>query len=217
MDLAAFSEPQKVVSAEVDQNHRTGLTWPCAQGVLYVWPSEGNDTSTTVVWPRSHREVYERIMQDAEAVARGRSIGGQSVKLRELQDASLREELLREAVLGSRRVPCPKGSLLLWDSRTIHQGWRGGPRLAQPICWEPRERRPEAAARRKRWMCCSGVASSHSASEGRVHGMAKEAPRPSVEDGLPLLRASLVPWGVRPDQDALLTPAEPIGTVHANI
>ena len=34
--------------------------------------------------------------------------------------------------------------LLLWDSRTVHQGWRGGPRLAQPICWEPRERRSQA-------------------------------------------------------------------------
>ena len=33
--------------------------------------------------------------------------------------------------------------LLLWDSRTVHQGWRGGPRLAMPICWEPRHRRSE--------------------------------------------------------------------------
>ena len=37
-------------ASEVDQNHRTGLTWPCAQGVLYVWPSEGSSCSSTVVW-----------------------------------------------------------------------------------------------------------------------------------------------------------------------
>eukprot|EP00932_Pfiesteria_piscicida_P016630 SRR837773.3545.p1 GENE.SRR837773.3545~~SRR837773.3545.p1 ORF type:complete len:436 (-),score=90.30 SRR837773.3545:156-1379(-) len=43
----------------VDQNHRTGLTWRCMQGVLYVWPSTGDGCSTTVVWPRSHGAVYK--------------------------------------------------------------------------------------------------------------------------------------------------------------
>ena len=33
----------------------------------------------------------------------------------------------------------------------------------------------EEALKRKLWMCASGVPSSHSAAEGRVHGMAKEA------------------------------------------
>ncbi|CAK9007050.1 Hypothetical protein SCF082_LOCUS9302 [Durusdinium trenchii] len=160
----------------VDQNHCTGITWTCAQGVLYVWPSGPNDSST-VVWPKSHTEVYDHMMGDPEAIHRGRSMGGQSVKLKELQDAKIREELMRDAFEKSRRVPCPAGSLLLWDSRTVHQGWRGGPRLAMPICWEPKTRRDEAALRRKLWMCGSGVPSSHSAAEGRVHGMAKEARR----------------------------------------
>lgn len=185
----------------VDQNHRTGMTWPCAQGVLYIWPSEGSSSSTTVVWPKSHKEAYEKMMDDPEAITRGRSMGGQSVKLKELQLPYLREELLSEALLNSRRVPCPAGSLLLWDSRTVHQGWRGGPRLAQPICWEPRERRSEEALHRKLWMCGSGIASSHSAAEGRVHGMAKEAPSPSLEEGLPLLRACLVPYGIASGQE----------------
>eukprot|EP00438_Fugacium_kawagutii_P028153 Skav232366 [mRNA] locus=scaffold4481:31371:32243:+ [translate_table: standard] len=185
----------------VDQNHRTGMTWPCAQGVLYIWPSAGSSCSTTVVWPKSHKEVYEKMMDDPEAILRGRSSEGQVVKLKELQLPHLREELLGEALLNCRRVPCPAGSLLLWDSRTVHQGWRGGPRLAQGVCWEPRVRRSDAALHRKLWMCSSGVPSSHSAAEGRVHGMAKEAPSPSLEEGLPLLRASLVPYGIRSDQD----------------
>lgn len=185
----------------VDQNHRTGMTWPCAQGVLYIWPTEGSSSSSTVVWPKSHKEVYEKMMDDPEAILRGRSAGGQSVKIKELQMACLREELMAEGLLNCRRVPCPAGSLLLWDSRTVHQGWRGGPRLAQPICWEPRERRSEEAFRRKLWMCTSGIPSSHSAAEGRVHGMAKEAPSPSLHGGLPLLRASLVPYGIRSGEE----------------
>ncbi|CAK9061014.1 unnamed protein product [Durusdinium trenchii] len=185
----------------VDQNHCTGITWTCAQGVLYVWPSGPNDSST-VVWPKSHTEVYDHMMGDPEAIHRGRSMGGQSVKLKELQDAKIREELMRDAFEKSRRVPCPAGSLLLWDSRTVHQGWRGGPRLAMPICWEPKTRRDEAALRRKLWMCGSGVPSSHSAAEGRVHGMAKEAHQPALEDGLPLLRASLVPFAIRINQES---------------
>eukprot|EP00913_Durusdinium_trenchii_P018147 g17050.t1 len=105
----------------VDQNHRTG-----------------SSSSSTVVWPKSHTEVYERMMEDPLAMLRGRSLAGQTVKLKELNQPHLREELMSEALLNARRVPCPAGSLLLWDSRTVHQGWRGGPRLAQPICWEPR-------------------------------------------------------------------------------
>eukprot|EP00913_Durusdinium_trenchii_P024967 g23433.t1 len=201
----------------VDQNHCTGITWTCAQGVLYVWPSGPNDSST-VVWPKSHTEVYDHMMGDPEAIHReskrpdamtseiirpGRpGLSGQSVKLKELQDAKIREELMRDAFEKSRRVPCPAGSLLLWDSRTVHQGWRGGPRLAMPICWEPKTRRDEAALRRKLWMCGSGVPSSHSAAEGRVHGMAKEAHQPALEDGLPLLRASLVPFAIRINQES---------------
>jgi len=188
----------------VDQNHCTGLDWPCAQGALYVWPSAGEACSTTVVWPGSHVTAYERLMADPLAVERGRSPGGQSVKLRELRLLGTREELLREALAGSRRLPCPAGSLLLWDSRTVHQGWAGGPRLAQPVCWEPRKRRDQAALRRKLWMCAAGVPSSHSSTEGRVHGMAtRERPVPSpASDGVPAARDTIAPYGVSPDGEA---------------
>lgn len=181
-----------------DQNHRTGLTWLCVQGVLYVWSSEGEKASTTVVWPGSHREVYERIMQDETAIRRGRHMGGQSVRLSQLSDSLLRESLVKGAVLASRRVPCPAGSLLLWDSRTIHQGWAGGPRLAQPVCWEPRQRRecdPDAL-KRKLFMCAAGLPSSHSSAEARVHGMAPRSQPCEVMEGhdVPPFRAQILPY-----------------------
>lgn len=34
-----------------------------------------------------------------------------------------------------------------------------------------------------------------------MHGMAKEAPSPSLEEGLPLLRACLVPYGIASGQE----------------
>lgn len=178
-----------------DQNHRTGLTWPCVQGVLYVWPSEGESASTTVVWPGSHKEVYTRIMNDKTAYKRR-----QSVKLQQLSDFQLREDLTSQAVACSRRVPCPAGSLLLWDSRTIHQGWNGGPRLAQPVCWEPRQRREQDrdALKRKIYMCAAGIPSSHSSSEARVHGMApRSRPCEMMQSGeVPAMRSQIVPYCV---------------------
>jgi len=152
----------------VDQNHATGLTHMCAQGVLYVWPSTDDNASTTALWPRSHTDTYTRLMRDPLASSRSNS-----VRLSQLHNLYEREDLAAQAVAGTRRVPCPAGSVLLWDSRTVHQGWEAGSRLAQPVCWEPRMRRDEQTLLRKLFMCVTGTPSSHSSSEGRVHGMAR--------------------------------------------
>jgi len=198
------SAKQNVEWLHVDQNHCTGMTWQCAQGVLYVWASDHDACSTTVVWPGSHSAVYDSMMADPSAIAKGSNPGGQSVKINELEDPDRRDSLLAAALAGSRRVPCPAGSLLLWDSRIVHQGWAGGPRLAQPVCWEPRSRRDPGALARKVFMCAAGVPSSHSSSEGRVHGMATRteptptAPAPGEAPGA---RAQLVPHGVAPHME----------------
>eukprot|EP00038_Savillea_parva_P026099 m.51379 g.51379 ORF g.51379 m.51379 type:complete len:799 (-) comp7301_c0_seq1:220-2616(-) len=203
-----FSAPSAEDNVEwlhCDQNHNTGLRWPIAQGILYVRPSTGHDVSTTVVWPGSHADTYHTIMSDPYAKAQGRTMKGQLIKLNLLQSEQ-GKAVHAAAVEGARRVPVPAGSLLLWDSRTTHQGWCGGPRLAQPVCWEPRERRDAAALRRKLWMCATGVGSTHSSTEGRVHQMAPRAqadPLPGSDPGeflrLPLV-PTLVPYGVRDDR-----------------
>ena len=69
--------------------------------------------------------------------------------------------LLPDWTLQAKRVPVPAGALLIWDSRLVHQGWRGGPRLAQPICWEPRARRSEEALERKARLTALGLPSTH--------------------------------------------------------
>lgn len=167
MDKVFFSAPDTPSTdrnhqwLHVDQNHHTGLTHLCYQGVLYVWPS-GPTSSTTAVWPGSHRDdVYQqRIMSAPES-----NIDRQYVPLNDIPDFELRSK----AVSLTRRIPVPSGALLLWDSRAVHQGWHGGPRLAVPVCWEPRERVDIQTSARKMRFSAAGLPTSHSPSEGRLH------------------------------------------------
>merc|ERR1712217_425323 len=129
---------------------------------------------------------------------------GQSVRLDNITDHRLRQQLIDEAMVASRRIPCPAGSLLLWDSRTIHQGWAGGPRLAQPVCWETRQRREgdRNALGRKIFMCAAGVPSTHSSAEARVHGMGPRFRPCDVMEGdvMPAIKAQARPFCVALDK-----------------
>mmetsp|Transcript_147806 Transcript_147806/g.275494 ORF Transcript_147806/g.275494 Transcript_147806/m.275494 type:complete len:479 (-) Transcript_147806:90-1526(-) len=152
----------------VDQNFNCGAKFKdmdCYQSVLYIWPSTAEHASTTVVWPKSHKEVHAQMMKDAECSSRTHF-----VEIRSLSE-SLQEELLPRWRSEARRVPVPAGAVLLWNSRIVHQGWSGGPRLAQPICWEPRSRRDDAAFERKLRLCALGLPSTHWASLGFPHSM----------------------------------------------
>eukprot|EP00656_Telonema_subtile_P027386 TRINITY_DN29451_c0_g1_i2.p3 TRINITY_DN29451_c0_g1~~TRINITY_DN29451_c0_g1_i2.p3 ORF type:complete len:175 (+),score=32.65 TRINITY_DN29451_c0_g1_i2:585-1109(+) len=100
--------------------------------------------------------------------------GKHSVNISNLPEAS-RNRLMLQAGFQefARRVPVPAGGLLLWSSHTTHQGWQGGPRLAQTVCWEPVERRGPLARERKLRMAAMGLPSSHWPSGGVLHGMAR--------------------------------------------
>merc|ERR1712032_914655 len=82
---------------------------------------------------------------------------------------------------GARRMPVPAGGLLLWSSRTTHQGWSGGPRLAQPVCWEPRSRRNDLMRERKLRLAALGMPSTHWPSLALPHELSA-AERPSIVD-----------------------------------
>merc|ERR1712232_612925 len=84
----------------------------------------------------------------------------------------------------ARRAPIPAGSLLLWSSRTVHQGWTGGPRLAQPVCWEPKSRRNPQAYDNKLRLAALGLPSTHWASLGIPHTLVDiELAKPTVAKG----------------------------------
>lgn len=182
----------------VDQNTLTGLEHCCFQSALYIRAS-GDASSTTVVWPGSHREAYERFVADPSAAEKKDKVDGSGVKfghyleINNFLDKDSGNTLLDEALRGSKRVPVPAGSLLLWSSKTTHQGWQGGARFAVPVCWEPRSRVDEGATARKLFMAAAGIASSHSPSEGRLHPFA------SRRRGAAMRRPAARPWTVRPD------------------
>ncbi len=113
-----------------------------AQSVVYVWPSTTEGASTTLVRPQSHTDVFARVMSDEITGIHG-AWGAHYVELRALRDKTLAAELLAGFLAHGRRIPVPAGSVLFWNSRTMHQGHSGGARLAAPVCWEPKARRSE--------------------------------------------------------------------------
>lgn len=185
----------------VDQNTKTGINHVCYQGILYVNSSEGEDSSTTVVWPKSHLDkVYGPLIGDAyashSALLKDPATGvlsGHFLPLNCVEEEETKQRLLKEALAGSRRVPVPAGSLLLWSSRTVHQGWKGGQRLAVPVCWEPRERVSREATERKLIIAAAGFGTSHSPSEGRVHPFVST----SCGDGVKMAKPRVRPYSVR--------------------
>lgn len=163
-----------------DDEGQTVGDWEVYQGLLYIWSSEHAHSSTTAVMPGSHQDAYEAIMRDPGVVQRGRK-GNHFTLISHLSNkrlaASLQDQWNREA----GRVCVPPGGLLLWSSRTLHQGWSGGPRLAQPVCWEPSTRRSDAALDRKLRLAALGLPSTHWASLGIPHYLV--APEPCAPTG----------------------------------
>jgi len=226
MDVTFFSPDAEPVgsaadfSAHCDQNRndvRDNLaTRPSFQGVVYVWPA-GERSSTTVVWPRSHKTVWHRMMNDAAFKQYG-EWGLHYCEIREMKDKKLAQELAQGWQRNCCRCVVPAGSMLLWNSRTLHTGWLGGARLAQPVCMEPEARRSQVARLGKLRLAALGLPSTHWASEAMQHDMAKreagyfsgyqpggdqhnmQAAEKKDEGNLPL-RYAIRPRGMRSDAD----------------
>lgn len=180
--FAPVGTPEKATNdnwPHVDHNKHDNRFWddaePCTsvsewevyQGILYVWESTSSNSSTTVLWTGSHRDVYEEMMTDKQLAKRGKK--GNHFSMISFTEQELKESLNQRWRKMARRVPMPAGSLLLWSSKLVHQGWSGGPRLAQPVCWEPTSRRGPLARDRKLRMAALGLPSTHWASLGIPH------------------------------------------------
>lgn len=184
---------QNVHDRRVFDEHGQGIgEWGVFQGLLYIWSAEASHASATALLPGSHLEAYDELMADAGMAKRGRK-GSHFSALGALEDSVLAAALSERWLAGAGRVPVPSGALLLWSSRTLHQGWSGGPRLAQPVCWEPIDRRDAAALERKMRLAALGLPSTHWASLGAPHTLVKAEPCrpvPVGAQGLPA-RASI--------------------------
>lgn len=155
----------------VDQNdHDPRVSdWTVYQGILYLWSSEKPHASTTVVWPKSHQEMYDVYMKDDNMRERAAQGKAHFSLISGLKPGEARDRLIHGWMQHARRLPIPAGALLLFQSRTTHQGWAGGPRLAQPVCWEPRSRQDAVMRERKLRLAALGLPSTHWASLGLPH------------------------------------------------
>lgn len=179
--------------------------WDVYQGLLYVWGSDSPQSSTTVLWCGSHTDIYEEIMADRKMQKRGTKGQHFSRIIEDLDSEELRTRLCSSWRSEARRAVVPAGSLLLWSSKTLHQGWSGGPRLAQPVCWEPAGRRSEFAHERKMRLAALGLPSTHWASLGVPHSLVNIQPsaptcaQDTGRDGLALpLKSTMRPVTLAP-------------------
>ena len=134
--------------------------------------------------------MFPRIMRDEKCPQKGLFV--------QISNLSAAKALQESWQQGAVRIPVPAGALLLWDNRTTHQGWQGGGRLAQPVCWQPRELRDGKARTRKLRCCALGLPTSHSALRGSIHpavgrGLAPATPVTMASGEHYLLRPSLLP------------------------
>lgn len=116
------AEASNSLWAHADQNMRNPLggSWNVYQGIVYVLPSQPSaafpNPSTTVLLPKSHLGLYNELMAATSPYSRSHYC-----EITHLVDQSARCRLGTLFRQGCRRVPAPEGSLLLWNSKTLHQ------------------------------------------------------------------------------------------------
>jgi hypothetical protein len=134
------------------------------QGILYVLDSTKPNSTNTVVLPMSWDKEYHTLKNNSVHT------GKHSFYISEMTDAKTKKELMDYFIKNARRVQVPAGGLLIFNSRTIHQGFPSGYRFAQPISWEPKTYRSDSALKSKLKCIHGGLATMHWASLGMPHG-----------------------------------------------
>lgn len=165
----SYSHDDCLIWAHVDQNVHVRIgSKDSHQGILYVWDASKQGTSQTVVIPKSHKKEYFELLN---AIPEKNYDNHNGIYITSIPDISVKTKLLDVWRKQARRIPVPAGALLIFNSRTIHQGYQGGLRLAQTICWEPKINRKEDALIKKLQACHMGIATTHWASIGQHHGV----------------------------------------------
>lgn len=175
MDLPFFS-PDSTTSKDSDMwphaDQNINLKKGCDnsyQGILYVWDSTQRNTSNTVVWPKSWDKEYHTLLDGANPSLLGTNVA-HGLYIKEVTDQKTKDDLFNGWKQHSRRVQVPAGALLIFNSRTIHQGYPSGYRLAQTLSWEPKSFRQDDALLRKVQAMHMGIGTTHWASLGVHHG-----------------------------------------------
>jgi len=135
----------------VDQNPHVmpSADYLSIQGIFYAEDSHG-DRAATVVVPGSPRDW----------------------KLHKYSSGSNHFQIVDQSEYVPRAVKLdiPAGCLLLFSSRTVHQGWYGPHRLCYMVCYGKKENRTEEIRKRKVMMYLGGHRSTHWSQFGQYHG-----------------------------------------------
>lgn len=173
MDLPFFNPSKKKEKdtdcwchADQDIRLKEGGGHPSHQGILYVWDSTQHNSSNTILWPKSWDSEYHKLIKCVPSNVRD----GHGLYVDKVTDNKVKKDLMDGWVANARRIQVPKGSLLIFNSRTIHQGYPCGYRLAQTISWEPRKYRNDDALHRKLQAIHRQIGTTHWASLGIHHG-----------------------------------------------
>ena len=104
--------------------------WQVYQSVVSIWPQTNHECSTTVILPCSHKEMFDLLMTSPATQSPCPHPGNFDNEKRQFvlldtllsrptyETAWANERYIREA----RRVPCPSGGMIIWDSKLLHQG-----------------------------------------------------------------------------------------------
>jgi ectoine hydroxylase-related dioxygenase (phytanoyl-CoA dioxygenase family) len=182
-----YSKPECLMWSHADQNINVRdskgeiIGSPNShQGIIYVWGSDKQGTSNTVVIPKSHKNEYFELLN---SIPESNYDGHSGIYISNIPNPTIREKFVKIWKEKARRIPAKAGSLLIFNSKTIHQGYQNGYRLAQTVCWEPKKYRSEEALNRKVQACVMGIATTHWASIGTHHGVSFIKPKPQKYDG----------------------------------
>ena len=180
IDVSFFSEdgndkPTTVMWPHADQDMRLQYgSEHSYQSILYAWDATTSNKSTTVVWPKSHKTEYAKLMEALPS-----STGKHGLNITNINNADIQEDFMKRWLNGARRVQVPAGGLIIFNSRTIHQGYSSGYRLAQPISWAPKVCRSDVALKQKLQTMHMGIATTHWAELGIHHVVSfKKNPKP---------------------------------------
>lgn len=197
--LAKRSPPAPAVTKVVphsDQNlHHQGEVgqFEIWQSILYVWDATHPSTSSTVVQPGSHRTLWPSLMEDPGIKA----LADHFVQVSRMADPARRAHIETVYQAEARRAPVPAGGVLLWGSRVLHQGYTPGPRLAQPVVWEPLTRRTPETKVRKAEFCLRGYPTTHWASQGELHHVCRRMKGKDAKNAVSPTAISPVPSAAR--------------------
>ena len=146
--------------------------WQCYQSVIAINDIVNDESETTVILPKSHQTFYQTLMEASNSDYSHYIELSLLMRNDHYGDIRKGRYINYKYIKEARRVPLQAGDLLIWNSKTIHQGYKNnGRRLAMPICYEPKSRRAKKSYVSKLKCAIEGYGTTHWASLGKKHGI----------------------------------------------